>query len=320
MSDDPSSSASLREPLPLPHEHARPRGRAARSPLRPVAVPAAVLLLVFAWPLLALAAFALQSSLYSYVLLVPLVSGYFVWLRRSELPAQTRPDRLVGTLAAGMAAGLAAWGVAERVSHAPGWTEAALAATALAFVFGLVAVGAFTLGRPLVRALAFPLGFLVFLAPMPEGLAATVEEFLQHGSATVAHQLFHLSGMPVFRQELVFVLPGFSMEVARECSGIRSSLALLITSVVAGQMFLRTPWKRVVLTAAVVPLALLRNGFRVFVLGELCVNVDPALIDSFIHHQGGPIFFALSLIPFGGLLYFLARSDRRRRPAGVSSP
>ena len=118
--------------------------------------------------------------------------------------------------------------------------------------------------------------------------------------------------MPVFRQGLEFQLPGFALLVAPECSGIHSSLVLFITSLLAGYLFLKTPTRRVLLTVAVIPLALLRNGFRVFVIGELCVNVSPDMINSPIHNRGGPIFFALSLIPFFLLLYWLRRSEAKR--------
>jgi exosortase/archaeosortase family protein len=104
-------------------------------------------------------------------------------------------------------------------------------------------------------------------------------------------------------------LPDISLKVAPECSGIHSTWVLLITSLVAGRVILRRPWKRALLCLAVLPLALLRNGFRVFVLGELCVHVSPRMIDSPIHHQGGPLFFVLSLIPFFLLLYFLSKSE-----------
>jgi exosortase/archaeosortase family protein len=55
----------------------------------------------------------------------------------------------------------------------------------------------------------------------------------------------------------------------------------------------------------------LRNGFRIFTIGELCVHIGPEMIDSPIHHKGGPLFFALSLIPFFILLTWLHRSERR---------
>jgi len=84
---------------------------------------------------------------------------------------------------------------------------------------------------------------------------------------------------------------------------------LFITSLVAGGLFLRSPWRRAVLTLAVLPLALLRNGFRVFTIGQLCVRIGPQMIHSPIHKQGGPLFFALSLIPFFLLLLWLRKSE-----------
>jgi exosortase/archaeosortase family protein len=83
---------------------------------------------------------------------------------------------------------------------------------------------------------------------------------------------------------------------------------------VAGQMFLKSGWRRWVFTLAVIPLALLRNGFRVLTLGVLCERIGPHMINHWIHHRGGPIFFALSLIPFFVLLIVLARIRRNPWP------
>ena len=63
--------------------------------------------------------------------------------------------------------------------------------------------------------------------------------------------------------------------------------------------------------AFVIPLGILRNGFRVFVIGQLCVHIGPYMINSRIHHQGGPLFFALSLVPLFLLLLWLRRRERR---------
>jgi exosortase C (VPDSG-CTERM-specific) len=166
------------------------------------------------------------------------------------------------------------------------------------------------LGRPALRSLAFPLGFLVFMVPFPMVLRTGMETFLQHGSAAVAFGLFKLSGTPVFCEGLRFQLPGFMMEVAPQCSGIHSSLALFITSLLAGYFFLHSRWKRATLALAVIPLALLRNGLRVFTIGQLCVHIGPEMINSYIHRHGGPLFFILSLVPFFILLFFLMKSDR----------
>ena len=78
-------------------------------------------------------------------------------------------------------------------------------------------------------------------------------------------------------------------------------------------MLLRRPEKRAALALFILPLALLRNAFRIFVLGQLCVRVGPNMIDSPIHHHGGPLFFALSLVPFFALLYFLKKSELKNQ-------
>jgi exosortase C (VPDSG-CTERM-specific) len=166
------------------------------------------------------------------------------------------------------------------------------------------------LGGTLMRALAFPFCLLVFMIPFPVFLREGIEGGLQHGSAVVADWMFVLSGTPFWRQGMDFHLPGMNLEVAPECSGIHSTLVLFITGLVAAQMILRQPWKRIVLCLAVIPLALLRNGFRVFVIGQLCIHIGPKMIDSPIHRHGGPFFFVLSLVPFFLLLYFLKKSER----------
>jgi len=91
---------------------------------------------------------------------------------------------------------------------------------------------------------------------------------------------------------------------------VRSSLALLVTAVVAAPLFVRTGWRRWVLVLAVIPLGIIRNGFRILTIALLCVHVSPQMIESPIHRHGGPLFFAASLLPLFVLLWWLRRSER----------
>jgi exosortase/archaeosortase family protein len=95
---------------------------------------------------------------------------------------------------------------------------------------------------------------------------------------------------------------------------------LVITSLVASYLFLKTPSRRLLLVLVVIPLALLRNGFRVFVIAELCVRIGPQMIDSPIHHHGGPLFFLLSLVPLFLLLVYLVKSESRKVNAALARP
>ena len=171
-----------------------------------------------------------------------------------------------------------------------------------------------------MRSAAFPLAYLIFMVPMPDAMADALETASKYASAEVANLFFHLSGTPFLRAGLIFQLPNITIEVAQECSGIRSSWVLLMTSILAANLFLKTPWRRFALVAFVIPLAILRNGFRILVIGLLCVNVGPQMIHSLIHRRGGPVFFVLSLIPFLLLLWWLRKGETRTRSLEARGP
>ncbi len=78
----------------------------------------------------------------------------------------------------------------------------------------------------------------------------------------------------------------------------------------AAHLFLTRTWTRVTLVAIILPLAIIRNSIRILTIGLLCVHVSPQMIDSYLHKRGGPIFFALSLIPLGLALWGLRRAER----------
>lgn len=284
-------------------------------------VAAGVLVVLFLPAFVQLIRFSLKGDLYSHVGLIPLVSIYFVWISRRQLDLSGPPvARLWSGLVLGLGALLTLWLGAGLL----GWTKFAaqdsIVLSMYAFVTLLAGLGLLLLPRTSLRDLAFPLCFLVFLAPLPLAAEHAFESFLQQGSAITAHGIFVLIGTPVFRDGTYFRLPGFSMQVAPECSGINSTLALFITSIVAGRLLLRSGWTRATLTLVVLPIALVRNAVRVVTIGELCVRVGPHMIDSYIHRHGGPVFFALSLIPFGAILMWLLRRERRSASPSASAP
>lgn len=270
-----------------------------------------LLVLIFSWPLVNWGKFALKSELYSYVLLIPPICLFLAWQQKTLLGPKAPPSRALGAIF--LAAGAAIVGAYEVTSIYGVRLERQdfLACMILAFVLEVVGICAYFLDRNRLRSLVFPLGLLGFMVPLPLFLERMTTDVLQHGSAAVALSTFRLLGTPVYYTNLVFKLPGIFLEVAPECSGIRSSLVLLITSLLAGFFFLRSPWKCAVLAAVAFPLALLRNGLRIVTIGELCVRIGPEMIDSDLHRRGGPLFFALSLLPLSALLWWFWRSDRR---------
>jgi exosortase C (VPDSG-CTERM-specific) len=269
------------------------------------------LTLLFIQPLAGLVMYAARTDLHSHILLVPLVAGYLLYIQRRTLPTAYRTS-ILGTAALG-GIGLAA------LAAGLGWRESLslndhLALMALAFVSFVAAGGFLFLGSKWMAAAAFPVAFLIFMVPLPDAAVDWLEKASVLASAEAAAMYFNIAGTSLVRRGTVFELPGIVIQVGQECSGIRSSWVLVITSLLAAHLFLKSPWRRLVLVACVIPLGILRNGFRILVIGLLCVHVGPHMIDSPIHRRGGPIFFALSLVPLFLLAWWLRHGDQRVKP------
>ncbi len=284
--------------------------RAERLRLAGVVAYLGLLALFFGKDLYSLGIHAAGNELHSHILLIPLISAYLVHIQGSSLPREYRSSIIPATLfaCAGIAAAFFAHRAPGRISE-----NDYLSLIALAVILLVIAGGFLFLGAAWMRRVTFPAAFLLFAIPMPDAMAETLENWSKLGSAETASWFFTLSGVPVLRDGVFFQLPGITLEVAQECSGIRSSWVLLITSVLAAYLFLRTPWRRALLVLLVIPLGLLRNGFRILVIGLLCVYVGPEMIHSFIHHRGGPIFFVISLVPLFLILKWLRRQERAKQ-------
>lgn len=291
-----------------------------------------ILSLLFIKPLFGLMNLALHSELYSHIPLIPCVSFYLLWQKRSQLADRTdvlpsigsrgNPTRQNSFLAAAIAfvlgfCALAFYWLFFRKSAAFNSNDA-LTLTIFAFVCFIFGAYLALLGRNIFSRAGFPIAFLLFMVPFPIVVTDAIEMFFRHTSADAAYAMLQLARETVFRTDLQFRLPGITIAVAPECSGIRSTLVLFITSLIAGHLFLRSPWKKLILAIFVIPLAIVRNGFRIFTIAELCVHVRPEMIDSPIHHRGGPIFFLISLVPFFILLIYLQKSERPRKAVADS--
>lgn len=263
-----------------------------------------LLSVAFFGPLTNFLRFAFAEDRNSYLVLIPAISAYLIWSQRRAL--HQSPASLPFALLFGAVGGFAAWQSRSLVTANPADQLSLLVLAYLAF---LMAGAFFFFGFKSLRPIAFPAAFLVFAIPMPTAFANAIEIFLQHASAEAASWMLSLTGIPFFRENLQFKMPGVSIRVAQECSGYNASFTLFILSALAGHLCLRTTWKKWLLTLVVIPLAVLRNAFRITTLSFLSVKFDPAWLDSPLHHRGGPLFFALSLIPFFLLLLLLRKSD-----------
>jgi len=291
----------------------------SRNRIKRFAILSLILIAGFATTLVDLFRYCLEEDLFSYVLLIPVVSGYLISIHRKNLDlGYSRATAATVVLAA---VSLLFLVFSFLQTGPPGEAQVtAMSLRVLAFVSAWIAVAVWVLGGRVMSALAFPAAFLIFMAPLPPALLECIETGLQHASAEVTAWLFPLLEIPNFRTGLTFQLPNVTIEVAPECSGIRSTLVLFITSLVAGYLLLERPWQRAALALLVIPLGILRNAVRIVTLGWLCTHHGPEMIHSAIHHRGGPYFFALSLVPLLAMLLAFRYFGKRKRPEKDKEP
>jgi len=243
------------------------------------------------------------SDYYIYIPLVPVISAYVLFKRRNKLFRKERASLLLGLGVMASGLGLV---VLDRLSQ-PGLIGHAelCAGGAVLFLCGSYMA---LYGRGSFRKALFPFMFLAFLIPLPIVWMEYAVTALVAGSTVTTHLLLSAVGVPFVQEGSVFYLPAFGLEVARECSGVRSSIGLVITSVLAGQIFLDRPWKKIALALAVFPVTVLKNGVRIVTLYLLSYFVDMRIIEGgFLHRSGGFIFFGVGLVLLGYILWFLKK-------------
>lgn len=272
-----------------------------------------LIILAAAWswqPLTTVIARSLRSAEYehySHIILLPFITAYLLYLNRRSILDRAHFGILEGILPA--AAGAATIWLAGTAAIT-GDPEHRLSLAMLGLVTLWTSGFVICYGFRALRAAAFPFLLLLFMVPFPPDVLTAIVRFLQKGSADVSELLFVSIGMPIFRDGFFFTLPGLTIQVAEECSGIRSSLALLISGLVMAYLFLRSTWTRAAFVLVIIPLAIVKNAARIVVLSWLAVHVDASFITgSAVHRNGGIPVFLASLAILSGLAWLLQRGE-----------
>lgn len=188
-----------------------------------------------------------------------------------------------------------------------------LAAVALRYLSGLAAelftmrlsmVGAlcglivYTRGMGQLRHWWLPLTLVTLSVPIPAVVLGSLALPLQLKASRMGAALLASRHVPVAQSGNIIQLPTMSLFVAEACSGLRSLTALLALGTLAGGLWLRGPSARLALIAVAVPIAMILNGIRIFLVGFLVYYVDPRLADGFLHATEG---WAMFVIAFAAL-------------------
>ena len=271
---------------------------------------------LFWQPLRSLVNVCTGSEEYSYILLIPVMVLGLFYLEYRTIFKHLRYSMGAGTIV--VLGGLLVMGSGALLSNQFS-ADSRLSTEILGLVTIWIGFFVFCYGPGASRAGLFALLFSALLVPLPESAMAKPIAFIQHASADVTGSLFTLTGVPAFREGLTFSLPRLSFIVDTECSGIHSTIALCIASILVGHFYFKPCWKRPLLVLLVFPIISFTNGFRMFVLATLAVYVDMSFFRGNLHHRGGSLFFALALAILAGVIKLLGGRLRLAK-AGSDSP
>ena len=251
---------------------------------------------------------SLHSELYSYIPLIFVISCYLLVARRKKIfdnPAWSfvyGPSVLSLSLAAGVA----------------GLKSAALLGPndylcVMIFSFWLFLTGTFILcfGTRAFMKSIFPLALLLLTIPFPDLLLDKMVSFLQAASYTTTGLIFNALGFFPLEQGFLFRFPELTVEVARQCSGIRSSTALVILSLLSGHLFLRSSLNRILLVIFAVLIAIFKNGVRIVGLTLGAIYVDPRIMSGPMHRTGGVPVFILAFALLSIVVLVMKRLEKR---------
>ena len=257
------------------------------------------------WPVLVLLVTQWNDDQnYSHGFLVPVMSAYFVWERKEQL-ARLMPTPSwagLGVLLVGL------------FLLAVGQIGAELFLQRFSLVMVITGLVWLVMGRAVLVLWSFPLAFLIFMIPLPAIVMNAVAFPLQGFAAQTATYCLIALDIPVLREGNMISLARTPLEVAEACSGIRSLLSLLALGTVYAYFVETIMWKRWVIVAASVPVAIAANAFRVTGTGVLAHYFGDEAAQGFYHDFSGWLVFVVAFVLLLGVGTVLGRIGPKEKP------
>jgi exosortase len=223
---------------------------------------------------------------YGHGFLVPVFAGCVLWSQRDRWRAlPLRPNNF------GLAIMLFA--IALRVL---GTLGAELFISRLSFVILISGIVVFLAGSQMLRSIAFPIGYLLFMIPLPAIVYYQLTMPLQLWASRLGASGLIAIGIHTMREGNLLILPNCTLNVVEACSGIRSLLSLLAAVVAYGYLAEPSAWRRGALAIASVPIAIATNGLRLVATGALSYFYGPSVDSGVVHLALGLGFFALAFL------------------------
>ncbi len=245
---------------------------------------------------------------YTHIPIVPIIAAFLLFRKRKTLFSVPAPAILPGMLMA--SAGLTLY-LFSRFSSLMDECSISLAVfSAIIFWAGIYLA---LYGFKSFKLAIFPIGFLLFAVPLPPSIMNWLVKEIAGSSVYITDIAFSLIRIPFVREGIEIYLPGYILVVGPECAGWRSSIALVMISLLAGHFFLKKFKHKLLLAAVAIPMIIIKNGIRIVVLYLIAYFIDERfMVGGFIHRSVGYGMFIVVLIMMGLLLRLLEKREARQ--------
>lgn len=252
-----------------------------RRPLALLALLWAAIAILFMRDIAHMVSIWWSSSTYHHILLIPLL---LMWLvaDRARLVVTLRPSPwLPGALP--LLGALGVWAAGQGADIA--------LLRHLGTVLMLQAAVAAALGPLLVRALAFPMAYALFLIPFGDEIVP----FFQHLTAQLTMPLLALAGIPARLDGLYITTPSGMFVVAEACSGVMFLVAMAAFAALAANLCFRSWNRRIIFVAGALVATIIANALRAFGTIVIAENYGHDYARGFDHLIYGWLFFAVTI-------------------------
>jgi EpsI family protein len=247
-----------------------------------------------------------DNTYYSHGFLVPLISLAIAWLKRGELARAPRDVSPWGFL----------WLLGGLLLVILGDSLGFRVFAQFAIIPVLTGLIILLYGLTTARILWFPLFFLVFMVPIPPSLTESVSFTLKNVAAEMAVRLARLVTLPMVREGSYIYFGTDKLLVGDVCAGLRSLISLVAVGALATYFSKTKPWARVVLLAMTVPIAVVANVVRIFLLCVVGYFWGSEVAAGKFHDVSGILIYVVAFLMFFALEAYL----RRVAPQAETAP
>lgn len=231
---------------------------------------------------------------YSHGFLVPVFSGYLVWAGRDRLRALLGgEDTREGATASGVGLLVLVTGLGMLLLGDIGAENWLMRSSLIVILAGLIL---FHLGPSVLRQLAFPLAFLLFMVPLPAILFYAVTFPLQSLAAQNGAWALDLLGVPVLLDGNVLHLSRITLGVTEACSGVRSLISLFALAMAWAYMTIDRRWAMAILVASALPITIVANAARIVSTGLIGQWFGVSYAQGFFHTFSGWLIFLVAFV------------------------